>query len=148
MQLVLTARPKYNFLLVTKHTEFPEVENFDPNPPQMPFEMGNLFWSCLFILDFTFGLTTKPDGEGEVVRKTKYPGFTGRLYNRAYARLFKAVQKRFEHLDLKDPTPVPSVAAEDWDHMKFKRWRKHANAPLVIKGLLKNSRAVKEWSKA
>jgi hypothetical protein len=131
-----------------KKSEFPDVENFAPNPPRMPITLGNIIWSCLFMLDFTFGLTTKPDGEGDVVKKTKYPGKTGRLYNRAYARLFKDVEKHFGHLALKDPTPVPSVAAENWDHAKFARWRKTANSPLVIKGLLKNSRAVNEWSKA
>lgn len=130
-----------------RHLEFPGVEDFDPDPPGLPVSFNKFLWSCLFLFDFTFGLTTKPDSEGDVVRKSKYPGATGRLYNWCNERLFRDVEKHLGHLDLEAPTPVPSVDAADWGHRRFSEWRKRANSPLVIRGLLKDSRAVGEWTK-
>ena len=127
-------------------TAFPEVRDFQPDAPTLPASLNKFLWSSLFTLDYTVGLTTKPDGEGDVIRKTAYPGMTGRAYNRLYDRMYDEVHRRFGSRR-RDPTPVPSIDGSTWDSARFAQWRRGVAQPLVLRGFLKDARAVQEWSK-
>ncbi len=125
---------------------FPQVRDYPLDIPPPPRTVARGLWASLFLLDFTVGLTARPNSEGHVVHKSRYPGAVGRWYRRLYDRLGRELEERVGEAAFEDALPVPSVAAEDWTRADFARWRREADAPLVIRGLLRDTAAVRTWS--
>ncbi len=103
-------------------------------------------WLTQFAFNFTLGINKLSKSTAINSVKTEKNDFYGNVSEKLRNRILKEF-KNNHRISYTEPIPIPVIHAEDISESLFKEWRIKVNMPIVIKGLIKDSNACKNWSK-
>jgi hypothetical protein len=103
-------------------------------------------WLTQFAFNFTLGINKLSKTSAIDSVKTEKNDFYGNVSEKLRNRILREFKNNHK-IKYNDPIPIPVINTHDVSESIFKEWRFKVNMPLVIKGLVKDSNACKNWSK-